>query len=156
MESTSGTADYSTITTATTTLNWSGTGTDFTGNIGTAALTVSSGTMNILSGATLDNGTLGVSLGATLNTSANEAHAKAVTNSGTVNVTSFQTKLDVDVSGITGTGTTNLNWTATTATFTGNIGNANLLVSGGNMIIDNDYYQWNRKYFCYNTRNDNS
>uniref|UniRef100_UPI0040472DEE hypothetical protein n=1 Tax=Aliarcobacter sp. TaxID=2321116 RepID=UPI0040472DEE len=137
MESTSGTADYSTITTTTTTLNWSGTGTDFSGNIGNADLTVSSGTMNILSGATLENGSLTVSIGATLNIHVDEANNQAITNNGIVNVTSFQDNLAVDVSGITGAGTTNLNWTASTATFTGDIGNANLLVSGGNMIIGN-------------------
>ncbi|MFA9372920.1 MAG: beta strand repeat-containing protein [Poseidonibacter sp.] len=135
MQTNSGTSDYSTITTNVSTLNWSGTGTDFSGNIGNADLTISSGTMNIVSGATLENGSLRVSSSAILNIDVNEAHNQVITNNATVNVTSFQDKLDVDVSAITGTGTTNLNWTATDATFIGDIANANLLVSGGNMTI---------------------
>jgi Ca2+-binding RTX toxin-like protein len=85
----------------------------FTGNLGSAVLTVGGGT--------------------TFTATASVVNGKTITNNGTVFVTDLDGTPAASLTGISG-GTINATWDGT-ATFTGNIGNANLTVASGTMTV---------------------
>lgn len=124
--------DFTTITgSGTQNADWSGTA-NFTGNIGSANLTVASGTMTVTTGTISGSGTVSVSNGAILSLDAAKATNETITNSGIVNVTNLDGTAGAILTGITG-GT--LNATSDGAvTFTGNIGNANLSVTSNSTM----------------------
>ncbi|MFZ3053219.1 MAG: hypothetical protein WA099_07380, partial [Sulfuricurvum sp.] len=124
--------DFTTITgSGTQNADWSGVA-NFTGNIGSANLTVASGTMTVTTGTISGSGTVSVSSGAILSLDAAKATNETITNSGTVNVTNLDGTAGAILTGITG-GTLNATSDGD-VTFTGNIGNANLSVTGSSTM----------------------
>ena len=130
--------DFTTITgSGTQNADWSGTA-NFTGSIGNANLTVSSGTMTVTTGIISGAGTVSVSSGATLSADATILSGESIIGAGTVAITNLQSTLAASFTNITAT-TVNATWSSTVATYTGNLTNVDTLtISSGTMSVDDN------------------
>jgi hypothetical protein len=128
-------ADLSGITGGILNATWDGTGT-LTGNLGTANLTVDSGTMSIGDGATIDSASSIVIDGAAI-ANATKISGDTISGSGTMTVENLQAKTDADFSAIT-VDTLNLNWASGDATYSGDLSGADSLsvAAGAIMRLD--------------------
>jgi hypothetical protein len=125
------------ITGGTVNADWSGTAT-FTGNLSSANLVVSSGTMTVSTGTIAGSGTVSVSNGATISADASKLTGDTISGAGTVTITNLQSTLDADFTNITAT-TVNATWVSGTGTYTGNLTNVDLLtISSGTMTVSDN------------------
>jgi hypothetical protein len=108
----------------------------FTGDIGTANLTVNSGTFTIDTSAdTASASSVTNESGATIVTDASKVNGITINNSGTLNINNLENATDADFSTVARGDDFNLDWSGT-ATFTGDLGSADLTVTSGTMTID--------------------
>jgi Ca2+-binding RTX toxin-like protein len=108
----------------------------FTGDLGTANLTVTSGTFTVDNAADIASAvSVTTQSGTTIVVDAAKIAGISVTNNGTLNVNNLENATSADFSSVARGEDFNLDWSGT-ATFTGNLGSADLTVTSGTMTID--------------------
>jgi hypothetical protein len=129
-------ANLSTLSTTVLNTTWDGTAV-FTGNIGNANLTVSSGTMTVSSGVISGSGTVTVSSGATLSADASKISGETIAGTGNIAITNLQNTLNANFSGLNSGLSVTANWASTNASYTGSLANVDsLVIAGGKMSVN--------------------